>query len=283
MGALACTPTGQAPVDSFRPQLGANLLPGENLVAFAQWRGPAGDDGSSLTVYASGHVDYRVTSASGFSGNPGILHRRDFRVSDAAMNDVWALMRLLSAPDFAGARRSYVGERGLAGESLYSPSLQRTVDVVAQPDHVPAAVAEALGVLNSLRTDAREKGVDPFSPDAKWVASPELVLTRHFDTHTREVTVFDRGSVEVRSLSGRFGGEVESFALSGRLRAGTLLELRRLIEDFDDGPVEAACDGGRACGYELITPRTRRWVSARGAAPTRALIEAVEHSVAGLG
>lgn len=272
MGALACTPTGESPDAPSRPRVGANLLPGERLLAFAQW--PVA--GSSLTVYASGHLDYRTHAPRGLAGAHDPLGRRDFRVSEASMNDVWALMRLLAPPGRDAADRVYATDGGI----LYVPTPRRVAEPAVTFSEVPEGVASAFDVVESLRARA-EAGADPFVFGANRSVSPLVVHTQHREAHTRELSVFDNGAVEIRHVPTSRRSAAESWAVSGRARSGTMVELQRLVADFDDAPV-AACGPTEGCAHEFITARTRRHdAEARGAA-TRALVEGVSRLVEGL-
>ncbi len=259
MGALACTPTGRDDASAL-PQLRLGLLPGEKLLAFGHWPG----EDASLTVYASGAVDYRAHGRV----------RREFRFSDASFNDVLKLMRLFEEPAFGEARAPAASPVA----KLYVPVRDHSVDVLDGSGSV--AIAEAYAVVDGLRVEAAETGIDPFSKLAHRVVSPLLVHTtrRPEEGHVQEVTVFDNGALEVRRMP--FGTTTaEAWAASGCVQSGTLFELRQHVADVD---AEVPVPPSRSIPpleHELITTRTRREFRAARSEPTRALLDALARIV----
>lgn len=260
MGALACTPTG-ARDGTPPPRIGPRLLPGERLLAFVHW--PEHD--TSLTLYASGHLDHRTRTPAGV----------ELRLGDASYDDVLRVLRLLGSPAFAKAP----APTSAPVASLYAPELDRSV---VSGSEAPA-ITEVFSVVEALRVHAVQTGIDPFSHLAHRVVSPMLVHTLHRpeDGYVRELAVFDNGALELRRIPDRFGADTRQtpWATSRRVDAGALLELSERVADFDAEVQPPRPRTGLPPEHAFVTAHTRRHLDAIESEAARALVASLDRLV----
>ena len=279
MGALACTPSGERRRPAAPRKLGANLLPGERLTAFVRWSDDVGRPFGSLMVYASGHLGYRTHPSD---RRHGALDGMGFRCAEASMDEVWRMMGRLEDSGFAKADRAYgLDEAGAPTlVSVYAPMQDKYVEVFGRPSEaeLPAALGEALALAESLRTRT-ETGVDPFGSVVSREVRPLLARTDERDDGTQEVDIFENGALELRWVPRARRVGDDPWALTRRLRSGTLAELQRLIDRFDEDD-EPGHRMLSSC--ELVTTRSRRRVGPRASEASRALNDATERLVAEL-
>ncbi len=199
------------------------------------------------------------------------------------MDDALRLTRHLSDAGFRNADRRYRGIKPGHEFNLYAPDHDRAVDLVWKPDRLPAAVTDAVSLLDDLRTHAAETGIDPFSNLAHRVVRPVLVHVhrRRAPDYSQVVSIFDNGALELRRIPASYSGAVQPWAASRRVRSGTMVELRGLVGAFD---AERHPEPFVALGdtHELITARTQQSFRAIPSSAARALIERAERIVAPL-
>ncbi|MCR9159738.1 MAG: hypothetical protein ACE37F_05270 [Nannocystaceae bacterium] len=280
LGASACAPRGDAALEREpEVELGADLLPGERLVAFVRWLGGGGSTFASLMIYASGHLGYRLVPVGG--------ERATLRVAEASMDEISSLRATLDDEGFRAADPAYAWEASSHGPfvSVYAPASHTHVQVFGMPKamRLPVALGDALRAIDGMRSRA-ERGADPFSSIVPRVARPLVIHSkrRRARGDTRDVSIYDNGALELRSLPDAVGTGDPAWALTRRLRAGTLAELREYVHRFENRAHTNLCGPTSVCDRAILTARTRRLVGPRRSAAAQQLVEAIDRTVEGL-
>jgi len=202
------------------------------------------------------------------------------------MDEVWRLMARLDGPGFRRAERAYAwdGPSHWQTVSLYAPASGKYVQVFGMPEAIrlPVAVADAVSLAELLRQRATEVGVDPWSSIVPKVVRPVLSHTHYHEQGTRDVDIYENGALELRWVPRPGLLEDDPWALTRRLRSGTLAEVQQQIERFDDDAAAVAYTPTERCQHELVTLAARRRVGRRRSAATRALVETIDALVVDL-